>query len=94
MKSSNDFMRLQISPLYLIFLPKPVDESGFQEASLDQSFYETPRRLTPKEARKAETSLDESFFGTPKRMTPKQARKAKKASDEVKRWLHLPGLRG
>jgi hypothetical protein len=28
--------------------PKPVDESGFQGASLDQSFYETPKRMTPK----------------------------------------------
>ena len=74
-----------------ISTPKPVDESGFQEASLDQSFYETPRRLTPKQARKAEASLDESFFGTPKPMTPKQTRKAKKASDLP--WLTLPGLR-
>jgi hypothetical protein len=31
-----------------ISTPKPVDESGFQEASMDQSFYETPRRMTPK----------------------------------------------
>jgi hypothetical protein len=30
-----------------ISTPKPVDESGFQEASLDQSFYETPRHMTP-----------------------------------------------
>jgi hypothetical protein len=61
-----------------ISTPKPIDESGFQEASLDHSFYETPRRMTLKQARKAEASLDESFFGTPKRMTPKQARKAKR----------------
>ena len=71
-----------------ISTPKPVDESGFQEASLDQSFYETPTRLTPKQAR-AEASLDESFFGTPK--APKQTRKAKKASNLP--WLTLPGLR-
>jgi hypothetical protein len=31
-----------------ISTPKLVDESGFQETSLDQSFYETPRRMTPK----------------------------------------------
>jgi hypothetical protein len=31
-----------------ISTPKPVDESGFQEPSLDQSFYETPKRTTPK----------------------------------------------
>jgi hypothetical protein len=74
-----------------ISTPKPVDESGFQEPSLDQSFYETPKCLTLKQARKAEASLDESFFGTPKPMTPKQARKAKKASDQP--WLSLPGLR-
>jgi hypothetical protein len=28
-----------------ISTPKPVDKSGFQEASLDQSFYKTPRRM-------------------------------------------------
>ena len=73
-----------------ISTPKPVDESGFDEVStLDQSFYETPTRLTPKQAR-AEASLDESFFGTPK--APKQTRKAKKASNLP--WLTLPGLRG
>ena len=73
-----------------ISTPKPVDESGFGEASLDHSLYETPKRLTPKQARK-EASLDESFFGTPKPMTPKQARKAKKASDQP--WFTLPGLK-
>jgi hypothetical protein len=30
-----------------ISTPKSVDESGFQEASLDQLFYETPRHITP-----------------------------------------------
>jgi hypothetical protein len=53
-----------------ISTPKPVDESGFQEASLDQSFYETPKRMTPDYVKRA----------------------SKKTSDEVKRWLHLPGL--
>jgi ribosome-binding protein aMBF1 (putative translation factor) len=52
-----------------ISTPKPVDESGFQEASLDQSFYETSRRMTPDYVKRA----------------------SKKTSDEVKRWLHLPG---
>jgi hypothetical protein len=69
-----------------ISTPKPVDESGFDEVSaLDQSLYETPTRLTPKQAR-AEAALDESFFGT-----PKQTRKAKKTSNLP--WLTLPGLR-
>jgi hypothetical protein len=36
-----------------ISMPKPVDESGFQEASLDESFFGTPKRMTPKQARKA-----------------------------------------
>jgi hypothetical protein len=42
-----------------IITPKPVDESGFQEASLNESFYETPRRMTPKQARKAKKASDE-----------------------------------
>jgi hypothetical protein len=36
-----------------ISTPKPVDESGFQEASLDKSFYETPRRMTRKYVKEA-----------------------------------------
>jgi hypothetical protein len=43
-----------------ISTPKPVDESGFQEVSLDQSFYETPRRMTPKYVKEAsKKTLDE-----------------------------------
>jgi hypothetical protein len=53
-----------------ICTPRPVDESGFKEVSLDQSFYETPRCMTPDYVKRA----------------------SKKTSDEVKRWLHLPGL--
>jgi hypothetical protein len=30
-----------------ISTPKPADESGFQQTSLDQSFYETHRQMTP-----------------------------------------------
>jgi hypothetical protein len=52
-----------------ISTPKPVDESGFHESSLDQSFYETLRRMTPDYVKRA----------------------SKKTSDEVKRWLQLPG---
>jgi hypothetical protein len=33
--------------------PKPVHDSEFQEASLGQSFYETPRRMTPDYVKKA-----------------------------------------
>jgi hypothetical protein len=33
--------------------PKPVDEGGFQEASLDLLFYETPRRMTHKYMKEA-----------------------------------------
>jgi hypothetical protein len=42
-----------------ISTPKPVDESGFQEASLDESFFGTPKRMTPKQARKAKKTSDE-----------------------------------
>jgi hypothetical protein len=38
---------------------KPVDESGFQEASLDESFFGTPKSMTPKQARKAKKASDE-----------------------------------
>jgi hypothetical protein len=41
-----------------ISTPKPVDESGFQEASLDESFFGTPRRMTPKLVRKAKKASD------------------------------------
>jgi hypothetical protein len=43
-----------------ISTPKPVDESGFQEASLDESFFGTPKRMTFKQARKAKKSSDEA----------------------------------
>jgi hypothetical protein len=37
-----------------ISTPKPVDESGFDEVSaLDQSLYETPKRMTPEYVKKA-----------------------------------------
>jgi hypothetical protein len=39
---------------------KPVDESGFQEASLDELFFGTPKRMTPKQARKAKKTSDEA----------------------------------
>ena len=53
-----------------ISTPKPVDESGFQEASLDQSFYETPRRPTPKyveDARKKTLKDMKPWFSLPKK---------------------------
>jgi hypothetical protein len=37
-----------------ISTPKPVDDSGFQEASLDESFYETPSRMTPNYVKKSQ----------------------------------------
>jgi hypothetical protein len=50
-----------------ISTPKPVDESGFQETSLDESFFGTPKRMTPKQARKAKKTSDEpkSWFSLP-----------------------------
>ena len=59
-----------------ISTPHPVDESGFQEASnLDESFYETPRRITP----------------IRDIITPKRIRDAgKKTSREIAGWLSLP----
>jgi SOS-response transcriptional repressor LexA len=48
-----------------ISTPKPVDESGFQEASLDQSFYETtrrtPRRMTPDYVKRASKKSSENL---------------------------------
>ena len=51
-----------------ISTPKPVDESGFQEAYLDQSFYETPKRMTPKyveDARKKTLKDMKPWFSLP-----------------------------
>ena len=57
-----------------ISTPKPVDESGFQEAStLDQSLYETPRRASPRHL------IPEHI---------REA--GRKTAGEITQWFHLP----
>ena len=47
----------------MISTPIPVEESGFHEASLDHSLYETPRRPTPDYVKKAGKKLSQDIRG-------------------------------